>query len=238
MHHRRAALAVLLLGAACAHAPRRELQAPLAEARCDEALALVLQHPAPPPAADGLRQVVTTPLSWAASGAGWLVDVAAVGALAVGTGVSACLPVFVLEASVGGRGDFSAECFQGVTVAVVEAVPLPGLGKGLHRATLGWRCPDRHRRAAEARAVAGCLARRDGPGDREAAAALLRPLAEPEVSRCLPPWHRDGVRRLLEGLSPPAEPTQEAGPGEGGAETEEAREVGMEPAEAPEVEAL
>lgn len=201
---RAAALLALLAGAACAHAPRGEIVRPVAAVRCDEALETLRLHPTPPPPADGLRQVVTTPLSWAAIGAGYTVDVAALGVLAGGASVTLCLPLLLLEASVGGRGELSAECVKGVATAVVEAVPLPGLGHGLRSATRSWRCPDLERRAAEARAVAGCFAGRGGPGDREAAEALLRPLTAREVDRCVPPRHREEVRRALEELTPPA----------------------------------
>jgi hypothetical protein len=199
---RAAALLALLFGAGCAHAPRGEISRSVAAARCDEALEALRLHPTPLPPADGLRQVVTTPLSWAATGAGYTVDVVAVAAMAGGAGLTLCLPFLLLEASLGGRGDLSAECIKGVSTTVVEKMPLPGLGKGLYRATLSWRCPDLQRRAAEARAVAGCFAGRGGPGDRQVAESLLLPLVDREVDRCLPPRLREEVRRALEGLAP------------------------------------
>ena len=210
---RAAALLALLAGAACAHAPRGEIGRPVAAARCDEALETLRLHPTPPPPADDLRQVVTTPLSWVATGAGYTVDVAAVGVLAGSASVTLCLPVLLLEASVGGRGELSAECVKGVATAVVQAMPLPGLGHGLRRATLAWRCPDLHRHAAEVQVVAGCFAGRGEPGDREVAESLLLPLTAREVDRCLPARRREQVRRALEELTPPATvPPPDTGP--------------------------
>lgn len=209
---RAAALAALLGGAACAHAPRPAVARPAEALRCEEALAVVRDHPAPPPRADALRQVVTTPASWLLVGAGYTADVAAISVGTVAVGAMVCLPIFALDGALGGGGDLSAGCVEAVARGVVEEVPLPGLGRGAASVTGHWRCPDRSRRAAEARAVAACLAARAGPGDRDLARRLLAPLAEERTARCLPRSERARVERALRRLTEPVEPSEPSEP--------------------------
>lgn len=209
--HRAAALAALLGSAACAHAPRPAVAGPAEAHHCEEALAVATERPAPPPRADGLRQVVTTPASWLLVGAGYTADVAILTVGTIGLSAMACLPILALDGALGGSGDLSAGCMESMARGVAEALPLPGLGRGAASVTGHWRCPDRARRAAEARAVAACLAARGGPGDRDLALRLLVPFAEQRAARCLPPSERARVDRALRRLAEEAAP---AGPGD------------------------
>jgi hypothetical protein len=153
--------------------------------RCDDALATLLQHPAAPPAGDGIRRAVTTPLSWLAIGAGYTVDVTALAAGSAVGGVVVCLPVMAVEAGLRGSGDTSSGCVASVSGTIWDDGELLGAGKGLKSVTRPWRCPNFTRRIAEVRMVADCLAARNAPGDLDAARALLLPLTDHQVASCI-----------------------------------------------------
>jgi hypothetical protein len=174
-------------GVGCAHGPRPEVARPAAEMRCDDALATLVQHPAAPPAGDGIRRSVTTPLSWLAIGAGYTVDVTALAAGSIVGGVVVCLPVMAVEAGLHGSGDTSSGCVSSVSGTIWDDGELLGAGKGLKSVTRPWRCPNFTRRVAEVRMVAACLAVRNAPGDLAAARALLLPLTDHQVASCIQP---------------------------------------------------
>ncbi len=197
---RAAALLALSMGAGCVHGPRPEVARPAAEMRCDDMLAALRKHPAAPPAGDGLRRVVTTPLSWLAIGTGYTVDVTALAAGAVVGGVIVCLPVMAVEAGLRGSGDTSSDCISSVSGMIWDEGRLPGAGKGLRSATRAWRCPNFTRRVAEARMAAGCLAVRNAPGDLEAARALLLPLTDHQLARCVRPSDQAAIDEELRSL--------------------------------------
>jgi len=182
---RRATLA-LVVAAACAHAPRREVVEPVARLDCDAAGRVLAEHPARPPPADGLRRVVTTPLSWLTIGAGYTADVVALALIGFVGGALVCTPVWAVEAALGGSGDVGGECIGGVSEAFWDQGELLGIGAGAARVTRAWRCQELRRGWAETLSVARCLADRSGPGDLARATSMLEPLQAPEAQRCLP----------------------------------------------------
>jgi hypothetical protein len=186
------ALVVAVTAAACAHAPRREVAEPVAKQDCDDAERVLAEHPAQAPRGDGVRRVLTTPLSWVAIGAGYTADVLVLGLVGVTWSVLICAPVWVIEAAVGGSGEVGGGCISGVAEAFWDQGELLGIGEAATNATRSWRCQDLRRRWAETLAVAGCLADRSGPSDLARATQVLKPLQAPEVERCLP------VKRLAE----------------------------------------
>jgi hypothetical protein len=165
---------------------------PVARQDCDAAERVIAERPAPPPAGDGVRRVLTTPLSWVAIGAGYTTDVMVLVLVGTAWSVLICAPVWVIEAAVGGSGEMGGACISGAAEAFWDEGELLGLGEGAADATRSWRCRDLRRRWAETLAVAQCLADRSGPSDLARATEVLKPLQAPDVQRCLP------VKRLAE----------------------------------------
>lgn len=190
-----------VLAAGCAHAPRRDVADPAADLRCEDAAAVVARRSAVP-LHDELRLVLTAPLAYAAAGVGWATDGALVVTVAAGGGLLVCAPVFAFEGAVHGDGEMSGECFASVAGAFISKGP-PGIGRGVYRATRGWRCPDHVQLSREVRAVAGCYAARDAPGDAELARLHLLQLREVRgIWDCLPRSEQREVDGALEALGP------------------------------------
>ncbi|HEX9401978.1 MAG TPA: hypothetical protein VF912_17850 [Anaeromyxobacter sp.] len=192
----------LALAAGCAHAPRREIAAPAAALRCEEAGVLLARRARTQPL-DELRLVLTAPLAYAAAGAGWITDGALVVTVAGGGGLLVCAPLAMLEGATHGDGELTGSCFASVAGAVLGAGP-PGVGRGVYRATRRWRCPDHVQLAREVRAVASCHATRGAPGDTEAARVQLVQLrSDRGIWECLPAEERREVEDALAALGAP-----------------------------------
>lgn len=205
----RGVLPSLLLAAAagCAHGPRPGVAGPAEALECEEAEAFFAAHPPAPPPFDGVRRVATAPLSWAATGAAYVVEATGVVGVGVAAGAVVCAPLLVFEAGLHGTGEASAECFVDVTGGVAGALWLPGAGRGVWRATRTWRCPDVTRLSRELRAIARCRARRGAPGDVELARQELAWLREARpVAACLSGGERRAIERELAALAPPGAP--------------------------------
>ncbi len=175
----------LALAAGCAHAPRREIAAPAAALRCEEAGVLLARRARTQPL-DELRLVLTAPLAYAAAGAGWITDGALVVTVAGGGGLLVCAPLAMLEGATHGDGELTGSCFASVAGAVLGAGP-PGVEL-----------------AREVRAVASCHATRGAPGDTEAARVQLVQLrSDRGIWECLPAEERREVEDALAALGAP-----------------------------------
>jgi len=96
----------------------------------------------------------------------------------------------------------SDECVSAVAGGLVAKGP-PGIGRGVYRATRGWRCPDHVQLSREVRAVAGCHAARNAPGDAELARLHLLQLRDvSDIWECLPRGEQREVDGALEALGP------------------------------------
>jgi hypothetical protein len=204
-----AALTTAALAAGCSHAPRPQVARATGQLRCEDAARVVAARTRTRPL-DDLRRSATLPLSLVASGAGWVTDGAIVVTVGtVGSGL-VCAPLFLLEAAAKGDGSATGGCVAGVSGAVFEAMPSPGLGRTVFRATRSWRCPDFVQLSREVRAVAACYASRAAPGDHELAFQHLEQLrADREIWGCLPGGERGAVdlaRARLLAPPPAAEP--------------------------------
>jgi hypothetical protein len=196
MPTRRAALITITVAglAGCAHAPRPEVARATADLRCEDAAWRVASRTRTR-ALDDLRRSGTTSLSIAATGAGWVTDVVLVASATAAVGCLVCAPVLALEVVAKGSGDASARCLVEVGGRFLGGAPLPGIGRGVQRATHGWRCPDFVQLAREVGAVAACYGARDAPGDRELALETLAQLRwDGEIWDCLP----EAERALIE----------------------------------------
>jgi hypothetical protein len=211
-------LVTLALGAGgvgCAHAPRASVLRPALAEDCEGAAAALALRP-PHPAGDELRRALTTPASWLLTGTAYVVDVSftAVGGVLVGTAV--CMPLVLLEGSLHGNGEASAQCIVGVAEVVVSDGGVMKIGEGTAEATRSWRCLDRVGEAREVLAAAGCFTRRDWPGDRDVARFLLTGYREDRGRfGCTPARERKAVEGALEAVTPvvgaPADAEAEAG---------------------------
>lgn len=196
------AVAALGLSAGCAHAPGRDVAAPSAALRCEEAAAVLAQRSRTEPL-DELRLVLTAPLAYAAAGAGFVADGALVATFAGGGGVLVCLPVVMLEAGLHGDGELSSDCISAVAGDVFKVVR-PRAGRGLYRLTRSWRCHDHVRLAREVRSVASCYATRGAPGDAELAQLHLQQLRwEQGIWECLPKEEQRELEGALDALGDP-----------------------------------
>jgi hypothetical protein len=198
-------LAATVVAAGCAHAPRPGVARDTGALRCEDAARTVAAR-SRTRALDDLRRSATVPLSLAVSGAGWVTDGVVVATAGVAVGGLVCAPILALEAAAKSDGSAAARCFVEIGGAVVGGMPAPGLGRGVYRATRGWRCPDFVQLAREVGAVSACHEARGAPGDREVALLHLEQLrGDREIWECLPGAERlalDGARARL--LGPPA----------------------------------
>lgn len=216
---RLATLAAAALATACAHAPRPEVARASSDLRCEDAAGAVARR-ARTHLVDELRRSATTPLSIVLSGAGFVTDGAVVVSSSVVLGGALCAPIGLIEAAGKGDGSATGHCFVEMTSAVIEAMPAPGIGRGVYRATRSWRCPDFVQLSREVRAVSACYARRDDPGDRHLAVLHLEQLrGDREILECLPPGERRAVEEARARIFAPA-PAPAAPPPAPGAEDE------------------
>ena len=165
---------VLALSLSCARpALRREVAEPTQAGQCEDAAAFVAAHQRGPATSTRLRQVVAIPLSIIATGLGYATDVVLLTTGGLVVSVVVCAPVIAVEAAVDSNGDSSGRCIGDLMSAVIDDGPLPGIGEGIYDATREWRCTDLTPLCRELREIAGCYARRGGPGDLERAREQL-----------------------------------------------------------------
>jgi len=194
----------LLLAAGCAHAPRLAVVEPAGRADCEAAEAALAARP-PPGRADEVRRAVTTPAAWLLTGTAYATDFTLTTAGGVAAGVTVCMPILVLEASVHGNGDGTAHCIGAVAGPIVETGGLLDLGPHVARATRRWTCLDPTGEAREVLATAGCYRARGGPGDQAAARALVwRYLDDRRRLDCTPHRERRALEAAVAGLQEPA----------------------------------
>jgi hypothetical protein len=208
----RTAAALLLLAAGCAHAPPPEFSQRIRQGRCEDAASFLRANPRGPPGRSRVRQAVTLPLSWILTGVGYTAEATVVvGGGIVLSGVL-CTPILALEAAVQGDGDATAECVVMALGAIFDDAELPGVGRGIRKATHKWRCADLSPVSEDLRAIAECYAWRGGDGDLERARAQLEVLrSSKDLLRCVSEAERAAVDRterwIGERLAAPAADT-------------------------------
>jgi hypothetical protein len=192
----------LLAAAACAHAPAPEFSQRIRQGRCEDAVSFLHAHPRGPPVESRLKQVITVPLSYVLTGVGYTAEAAVVvGGGIVLSGV-VCAPVLALEVTARGTGEMSGECLSLMLGTVFADASLPGVGRGIHELTEGWRCADMSPISEDLRAIANCYAWRGGDGDLEKARQQLEVLARSEsLLRCVSKEERSAVARDLAALN-------------------------------------
>lgn len=178
----RHAAPALLLAAGCAHLPRPALVAQAGVLDCEAAEATLAARP-PHPARDLARRAVTAPASWLLTGTAYATDLTLTTVGGVCAGALVCMPILLLEGSLGGSGEGTGQCIGAVAGEFVKTGGLLDLGDRTAGATRSWRCLDPTGEAREVLATAGCYRARGAPGDRDAARALLR-------------WYWNDQRRL------------------------------------------
>jgi hypothetical protein len=183
---------------ACAHAPAPEFSRRIRQARCEDAVSFLRAHPRGPPVESRLKQVVTVPLSYVLTGVGYTAEIAVVvGGGIVLSGV-VCTPVLALEGAARGSGEASADCFASMLGTVFADASLPGVGRGIHAATRGWRCADMSPVSEDLRAIARCYAERGGDGDLERARQQLDVLVRStDLLRCVSDEERGALDEEL-----------------------------------------
>jgi hypothetical protein len=192
-----AAAAALLLASACAHAPPAELSERVRSGRCEDAASFLRANRRGPPIESRVRKAFTLPLSYVLTGATYGVEVVAVVAGGVVGAVAICSPLLMIDGAIGLKDGVGGACVNTMTDAFLSNGKLPGLGRGVDRATREWRCADTTPISEDLRAIAECYAWRGAEGDLELARSQLEVLmGSRDVLRCASREERRKVERL------------------------------------------